>query len=283
MDEIVTGLYISGADIVISSKGREKLNNLCIKNIITISAMSIPDDKKINGIGYNFLFCLDQPEQDILGNNFLENAISIVEKKLSEGKLLIHCEQGISRSATLCIAYIMKTFKYTFSRAYELIKTKHPQACPNSGFLKQLQIFEKLNFDCSEEKLRNSNEYKIWCSNTGNIPKISTNSVSLPHEYGEDKSNVVKYRCRKCRNILFNSCNLMVHEIKKKDRKNIEDNNQICGFGYYLMPLDWMSLNDVQGKINCPKCNEKIGHYNWSGKECVGESNRFCNEFSKFK
>lgn len=90
MDEIVTGLYISGADIVISSKGREKLNNLCIKNIITISAMSIPDDKKINGIGYNFLFCLDQPEQDILGNTFLENAISIVEKNLSEGKLLIH-------------------------------------------------------------------------------------------------------------------------------------------------------------------------------------------------
>ncbi|CEF64281.1 Dual specificity protein phosphatase 12 [Strongyloides ratti] len=289
MDEIITGLYISGADIVISSKGRKMIKDFFIKNIITISAIPIPDDKKISGIGYYFLFCMDQPEQDILGNNFLDNAINIIENNLKDGKLLIHCEQGISRSSTLCIAYLMKTFKYTFSRAFELMKAKHPQSYPNSGFIKQLKIFEKLNFKCNDENLKNCNEYKVWCSSTGNIPKICEKLNSISNDIKKNNCNIIKYRCRRCRNLLFNTNNLMVHEIGNKQSIEMDDNNislnikrndnQICNFGYYLMPLYWMSLNDVEGKINCPKCNEKIGQYNWSGKNCIGESNKFCNGF----
>ena len=35
---------------------------------------------------------------------------------------MVHCFQGVSRSATLVIAYIMKKELVTFKRAYEIVK-----------------------------------------------------------------------------------------------------------------------------------------------------------------
>src|SRR3546814_3787746 len=32
--------------------------------------------------------------------------------------------------------------------------------------------------------------------------------------------------------------------------------------------MDWMHLDDVHGKINCPQCNARLGAYNWSGTQC---------------
>uniref|UniRef100_A0A0N4ZYK6 protein-tyrosine-phosphatase n=1 Tax=Parastrongyloides trichosuri TaxID=131310 RepID=A0A0N4ZYK6_PARTI len=282
MDEILTGLYISGAEIVISGNGRKKLEELSIKNIITISAMPIPDNKKVDGIQYNFIFCMDQTNQDILGDNFIDNAVNMVEKCLDEGRVLIHCEQGVSRSATLCIAYIMRKFKFSFTRAFELVKSNHPEAYPNSGFVKQLKIYENLNYKSDGSSLKNCEEYKIWCSSTGNIPKCIEFNDTLSGI--REENEILKYKCRKCRNLLFNSKELMFHKIGNGSLyqiKNCDINKkeEKCEFGYFLMPLNWMSLKEISGKINCPKCNEKIGQYNWSGKECIGEWNKKCNGF----
>lgn len=58
-------------------------------------------------------------------------------------KVLVHCVAGVSRSATICIAYLIKYGHLDFYQAYMVLKTARPIICPNYGFIKQLLEFEK--------------------------------------------------------------------------------------------------------------------------------------------
>lgn len=54
-------------------------------------------------------------------------------------KVLVFCRAGVSRSATIVINYLMKTFSLTVDDAILFLKKKRPQIQPNNGFLKQLR------------------------------------------------------------------------------------------------------------------------------------------------
>ena len=48
--------------------------------------------------------------------------------------VLVHCRSGMSRSASLVIAYIMKTKGASCQDAYEYVKHKRSIVLPNEGF-----------------------------------------------------------------------------------------------------------------------------------------------------
>jgi protein-tyrosine phosphatase len=55
----------------------------------------------------------------------------------------VHCAAGVSRSASVVIAFLMKEFKMKFQEAFDFVKERRPQIMPNSNFRSQLEIFEK--------------------------------------------------------------------------------------------------------------------------------------------
>ncbi|CAF0898018.1 unnamed protein product [Adineta steineri] len=55
---------------------------------------------------------------------------------------LVHCAAGISRSATIVLAYLMKYHHNTLKDAYTFLHDKRPQISPNKGFLLQLIRYE---------------------------------------------------------------------------------------------------------------------------------------------
>jgi len=59
------------------------------------------------------------------------------------GKALVYCRAGMSRSATLCVAYFMKYHDMAMQEALQFVKTRRPIIAPNVGFLRQLRDFEK--------------------------------------------------------------------------------------------------------------------------------------------
>ena len=59
------------------------------------------------------------------------------------GCVFVHCHAGISRSATICIAYIMKTMQCDLSKAYDFVKQRRSCISPNLHFMGQLLEFEK--------------------------------------------------------------------------------------------------------------------------------------------
>ena len=65
-----------------------------------------------------------------------------------DGAVLVHCVEGISRSVTICCAYIMATRQLTAADALKFVKEKRFCAKPNKGFIRQLIAFEDKLFRC---------------------------------------------------------------------------------------------------------------------------------------
>jgi dual specificity MAP kinase phosphatase len=68
---------------------------------------------------------------------------SLDEARIKNGKVLVHCQAGISRSPTIVIAYLMKIKNLTHDSAYHLVKSKRGIIEPNIFFVSQLFDFEK--------------------------------------------------------------------------------------------------------------------------------------------
>mmetsp|Transcript_46772 Transcript_46772/g.149269 ORF Transcript_46772/g.149269 Transcript_46772/m.149269 type:complete len:216 (-) Transcript_46772:332-979(-) len=63
------------------------------------------------------------------------------------GCALVHCEQGVSRSATLVTAFWMQERRWTAAEALRALKAARPIACPNDGFLGALVKWEATLFE----------------------------------------------------------------------------------------------------------------------------------------
>lgn len=70
--------------------------------------------------------------------------ISAIIRK--EKTVLVNCAAGISRSATIVIAYIMKYYNLTLEQAFISVRNKRNQICPNKKFMEQLLSYELLLF-----------------------------------------------------------------------------------------------------------------------------------------
>jgi len=68
--------------------------------------------------------------------------------------VLVHCVQGISRSATVVIAYIIFSTKMTYNDSFNLCRTKRPCTNPNMAFIAQLNQWWKRLFDPNFESIK---------------------------------------------------------------------------------------------------------------------------------
>lgn len=76
---------------------------------------------------------------------FFEQCADFIETALKKGgKIMVNCVQGVSRSATLVIAFLMIKCHMTAEDAVRTVRAKR-EICPNDGFLQQLcDLNEKL-------------------------------------------------------------------------------------------------------------------------------------------
>ena len=64
-------------------------------------------------------------------------------EKDSSNRVLCHCASGISRSISICVAWLMHSQKLSAHDALAKIKAARAIAEPNPGFMEQLQKFQK--------------------------------------------------------------------------------------------------------------------------------------------
>ena len=74
-----------------------------------------------------------------IGDEF-KRCIDFIKK---EGRVLVHCSRGISRSSTIVLAYLMKEVKMTLNEAYDLTRERRDCINPNLGFHLNLEKFQK--------------------------------------------------------------------------------------------------------------------------------------------
>jgi hypothetical protein len=90
-----------------------------------------------------FLGVHDGMQEDIGGafSEFFDFAADAMASD-PNAKLFVHCEVGVSRSATFVTALLMKTEALSFFDALCRVRSKRIQVLPNIGFASQLQRLE---------------------------------------------------------------------------------------------------------------------------------------------
>jgi predicted protein tyrosine phosphatase len=129
-----------GSDLV--ARNKETLQANGITHIIN-AALSVCDIYFANDFTYYTLSLYDAGNESIIGAFF--GVIDFIEKaRINGGKIFIHCYEGVSRSSTLTIAYIMWKTGQSFNSVVEQVKKRRPVSSPNPGFIVQLLQWEKM-------------------------------------------------------------------------------------------------------------------------------------------
>lgn len=108
----------------------------------------------------------DDEKTDLLKH--WDNTFKYISRAKMEGsKVLVHCKMGISRSASVVIAYAMKAYNWDFGQAIKHVKEKRSCIKPNKSFVSQLETYqgildamknkEKLQRSKSETNLKSEN------------------------------------------------------------------------------------------------------------------------------
>ncbi|XP_034266755.1 dual specificity protein phosphatase 4 isoform X2 [Pantherophis guttatus] len=84
---------------------------------------------------------------------FMEAIEYIDAVKVCHGRVLVHCQAGISRSATICLAYLIMKKRVKLEEAFEFVKQRRSIISPNFSFMGQLLQFESqvLTTSCAAE------------------------------------------------------------------------------------------------------------------------------------
>jgi len=75
----------------------------------------------------------------------LARSLPFIESALEENAcVLVHCNTGCSRSASVVIAYLMQSNGFGFDDALAFVKARRPNVKPNDGFCRQLRLWEEV-------------------------------------------------------------------------------------------------------------------------------------------
>ncbi|XP_062304116.1 dual specificity protein phosphatase 5 [Osmerus eperlanus] len=134
--EILPFLFLGSA---YHASRQDYLGDLRITALLNVSRRDMRPAK--GHYDYKWIPVEDSHTADI--SSHFQEAIEFIDRvKLSGGKVLVHCEAGISRSPTICMAYIMRTERRQLEEAFDIIKQRRELISPNFSFMGQLLQFE---------------------------------------------------------------------------------------------------------------------------------------------
>lgn len=130
INKIDDQVYLSDC---VAARQYSYLHHCGIKQILSIGA----ELQEHETLDFNLLHIKIHDHEDVQIKDYFDQAYHFINK----APTLVHCYAGISRSATIVIAYLMKKYQMPFDTAFSVCKNMRPMIMPNPGFIKQLQEY----------------------------------------------------------------------------------------------------------------------------------------------
>ena len=217
-------LFISGYK---TASTLSDLQNLKITNIINCSG-DLCENLEFSGIHYLTLNIRDNVSENI-ECIFYKCINYIDEAKEKNGRILIHCYKGVSRSVSVLISYLIYLYKWTYDKAFDFVQLKRPIANPNIGFYLQLKTFHKritLNTDRLEifsvSHFSKSQYDLIVC-------RLIFNNINIKNDKDDEEENVINEEKNEKKEIILNIKGMFIFAMKENifivEGNNISDKN----------------------------------------------------------
>ncbi len=137
--QITKNIYL--ADIA-SAFNKDKMKENGITHILcTVLGLdpTFPDD-----FIYKNIHTRDASDEEII--KYFDECCDFIDEAIkNDGKILIHCICGVSRSTSIVIAYLIKRYAMAYTEAYRKVKKLRPIIEPNKGFKTQLMVYQLRN------------------------------------------------------------------------------------------------------------------------------------------
>lgn len=227
--------------------------------------------------------------------DYLQVCLDFIERSRKDGgSVLVHCFAGVSRSAAVITAYLMKSENLSLEDALESLKQSCEFVCPNDGFLEQLKMFEEMGFKVDQSspiykrfrlKILGENHFsgsRIDSSKLGPDPGMPIETSSEVEGANKVENNrSPTYRCKKCRRIVALQEHVVGHIPgegetsfgwhKRKSGNPFNKSNESECSSIFIEPLRWMKDVEegaLEGKLSCAHCDARLGYFNWAGIQC---------------
>ncbi|XP_036209703.1 dual specificity protein phosphatase 18 [Myotis myotis] len=165
LSQITSSLYISNG---VAANNRLMLSSNHITSVVNVSVEVV--STLYEDIQYVQVPVADTPTAPLC-DFFDPIADHIHDVGMKQGRTLLHCAAGVSRSAALCLAYLMKYHTMSLLEAHTWTKSCRPIIRPNSGFWEQLIHYEF--------QLFGKNTVHMVSSPMGRVPDIYEKEVRL--------------------------------------------------------------------------------------------------------
>lgn len=295
-DEIEENLFLGN---LTAATDVEWLKEMKITRILTVDSCPLPRkiQERLPNLVIKYIQITDMPREDLLTH--LEDSYEFIDQALElNSRILVHCYFGVSRSASVVIAYVMKKHRKSFLEAFEIVKKRRRFVGPNPGFVAQLKLYEEMDFGIDNTNIQfKMYRLQIAADKVRKAKILPQNCIDLikpDPALTTVRPEPTVYRCKKCRRIVASASNILPHTIHEKQIwrhisskrtskevkrvqepvEHVKKENQVmefCSKIYFIEPLAWMPdiIHNVEGKLNCPKCNTKLGSFSWiAGSQC---------------
>jgi len=134
--EVTEYLFVSGRE---PASSRDMLKAYGITHVVNCTARTCESFFE-DSLTYLNMYLDDTPKSDI--DLLLYEVVDFVRQARSKcGKVLIHCEAGVSRSCSFVMGVLIASHEMSFKRAFDRVTLVRRVCNPNAGFCSQLIAF----------------------------------------------------------------------------------------------------------------------------------------------
>jgi atypical dual specificity phosphatase len=136
--------------IHLGSLGAADPGNLLTKGLTHVVNTLGQHQEPARGIGARYFTVSFGDVATVPIGRYFKRVVAWIDAALAaspDHRVLVHCAAGVSRSASLCIAFVMWKERLRVAEAYELVQSKRTIIDPNEGFREQLVTWDSHLFE----------------------------------------------------------------------------------------------------------------------------------------